>query len=395
MRPIIVALVLLASVPAQAESIANILDKAWLRLPHAQSQPSREAELNANSATASSLLPAPPALVLGHRTDRFNRNAGEREIEAELSMPLWLPGEKSARQQLAASDLSRFSAEQLALRLQLAGTLREAIWQLELAEKTAEMLQTRLSAQRQIEADVARQVSAGELARADLLLAQGERLAAQGDLAEAEQALLGARQTYAQLVGDSSRPDVPVEPLSNRGELAAHPLLLASSNRFKSAQARARLVAKTGRDNPELSFSARRERGDPAEPFANSLAVSIKIPFGSGSRNASRVAAAQADVTEAEVAFQRQQNEIERAIETAEAALRTAQRRADLAQSRHALAQDNLQLIKKAFSLGEKSLFEFQRAQFVLDQAALAASQAEIAIHHSYARLNQALGVMP
>ena len=125
------------------------------------------------------------------------------------------------------------------------------------------------------------------------------------------------------------------------------------------------------------------------------LAVSVKIPFGTESRNAPRIAAAQAESTEAEIEYQRQRFDIEQDIQKARADVEIAKQRSELAGSRRSLAEENLQLIKKAFSLGERSLFEFQRTQALLNDAALAASEAKIEMNLTYARLNQAMGVLP
>ncbi|MGE5649372.1 MAG: TolC family protein [Bacillota bacterium] len=398
MRPFIWALGLLACAGAQASPYANLLDKAWLRLPQAQSQPAREAELDASRAAASSVFPSPPALELAHRTDRFNDNAGAREIEAALAMPLWLPGERDARKELAASEAQRYSAEQLALRLQLAGELREAIWQVKLAENARTLALGRLASARQTEADVARRVKAGDLARSDLLLAQGETMAAQAAIADAERELAGARQAYTRIVGDEVLPAVEAEQAETTaagGDIETHPALALQRRRVAAAQARQRLVTQTRRDNPELSVGTRRERATPDERYTNTVTVALRLPFGTESRNAPRMAAAQAELTEAEAEYRRQRFDIEQGIRKALLDVDIARHQAELAATRHALAQDNLQLVKKAFSLGEKSLFEFQRAQALANEAELAANQADITLNRAYARLNQAKGLLP
>ena len=395
MRQFILAAGLLACVSTQAATLADVLEKAWQRLPQAQSQVLREDELKANQAAASSIFPSPPAIGLGHRTDRFNRNTGAREFEVDISAPLWLPGERAARQRLAASESDRFTAEQQALRLQLAGELREAVWQVKLAETAQELARNRLAAARQIEADVARRTRAGDLARADLLLSQGETISAQATLADAERQLIAARQAYKRIVGDDAIPEVQPETVANDRDIALHPLLVSKRNRLEAAQAKARLVSETRRDNPELSLGTRRERGEFEERYSSTVAVAIKIPLGTESRNAPRIAAAQAESTEAEVEYLRQRFDIEQDIQRARSDLEIAKQRAELAESRRAFADENLQLIKKAFSLGEKSLFEFQRTQAVLNEAALAASEASIEMNRTFARLNQAMGVLP
>ena len=395
MRPVILALGLAACLHAQAQTFADVFNKAWSRQPQARAQSSREEELKANQAAASTLFAASPTVGLGHRTDQFNRNAGSREYEVDVSVPIWLPGERAARQNLATSDLSRFIADQTYSRLQLAGELREAIWQIHFAESAKELAKLRLDSAKQIESDVARRVKAGDLAKSDLLLAQGESLAAQGGLAEAERELQQAKLAYKRLVGDEQLPTIEPEKAITNVAIDSHPTILAWQHRLTIANAKEKLLAQTGRDNPEVSMGMRRERGDFTERYGNTVAVSVRIPFGSQVRNAPRIAAAKANAVEAETEFERQKFEVEQSIQKARTDLDLAKQQSAWADSRMSLASENLQLIKKAFSLGERSLVEYQRTQSAFNEAALAASQAKSNLHRAYARLNQAMGVLP
>lgn len=395
MRPFLLALGLLASVHVQAQSLAGALERAWQRVPQAQSQPDRQAGLAAEQKAAAMLFSGPPTIAVGHQTDRYDRNSGAREFEAELAAPVWLPGQRAAAAGVAAASSAQYGAEQQALRLQLAGELREAVWRVALAENAVRLAQSRLQADRQVEADVGRRVAAGDLARTDLLLASGETAAAQAALVEAEQTLLEAIQQYAQLVGDRAVPPRARELVPADYELDKHPALLAAARRAEAAAARARLTSRSGRENPELAFTARRERGDANEAYGNRVGVALKIPLGSSARNEARAANAQADLTEAEVTYRRERIAREQEVERAQAALRSALQLSELSATRHALARETHRLTKAAFDLGEKSLFEFQRVQNMLDAAALAASQASLEVDRAHARLNQALGVLP
>lgn len=395
MRPILLALGLFVSIQAQAVSLADAVERAWARHPQAKSQLEREAALSAEFALSSQLFPSAPSVTLSHQTDRYSRNAGAREFEAEVAIPLWLPGQRSAATQAAQSNMTAYSSEQAALRLQIAGEVREAVWRVALAENAAEVARRRLTSVQQIESDVMRRVSAGDLARADLLLAKVETSNARAALAEAEQLVLEARQQYLVLVGDDAIPTAQRELVTATTDGDAHPLLVAARERLAAAHARARLVGKSTRDNPELALALRRERGDAGEAYGNQVGVSIKIPLGSNAANSARIANAQGDVTEAEAHIGRQRLALAQEVRKAEAELQRAALRAELANNRHALAQENFQLSQKAFSLGEQSLFDFQRIQNALAEASLAAGQAAIELDRAHSRLKQALGVLP
>ena len=56
---------------------------------------------------ASALFAAPPSIALSARSDRYNRNRGDREIEADVSVPLWMPGTRDKAQRLALVESSQ------------------------------------------------------------------------------------------------------------------------------------------------------------------------------------------------------------------------------------------------------------------------------------------------
>ncbi|GCL64734.1 TolC family protein [Pseudaquabacterium pictum] len=154
------------------------LDAAWQRAVAARETEGQRRRAEADRAVASSLWAAPPSLALSHRDDRLHRAAGRRETEIGIAMPLWLPGQRTARAGTAEAAAALAQAAEQVARLRLAGDLRESGWQL--AALQAELVQADTQAQslKQLADDVERRVRAGDLARADALAAQAEHLAA-------------------------------------------------------------------------------------------------------------------------------------------------------------------------------------------------------------------------
>ncbi|MDP1633446.1 MAG: hypothetical protein Q8L69_02035, partial [Gallionellaceae bacterium] len=108
-----------AQIPRPA--LAQALEQAWRLHPPAAALDAREAEARAARDVAASLTPEPGAVSIGSRNDRLNRNLGKQEYEVELATPLWLPGQKAAREAEADSRILDASAKRSALRAELAG----------------------------------------------------------------------------------------------------------------------------------------------------------------------------------------------------------------------------------------------------------------------------------
>ena len=206
----------LAVMPAQAQTLADALEQAWARHPQAAAFAARDDEARARAELAGGITPGPPALSLSSLNDRLNRNRGKQEWEAEMAVPLWLPGQQAARQDEAESAAAEVAARNRALRLQVAGEVREAWWRVAAARNTRDLAQRRAAAARALEADVLRRYKAGDLARIDANLAQGERLAAEAEAVEAEALLFAAEQDWRNLTGLAAPATLAAE-----GEAAA------------------------------------------------------------------------------------------------------------------------------------------------------------------------------
>jgi hypothetical protein len=137
--------------PLVIGSLVGCLAAPWRRPPHpwrrhspkpgrASRLPWRKASVSAPSAPSQLPPiggPAPGSLELGLRSDRFNRNQGASEVDVGVAIPLWLPGERSGAQALAAAAEGALAGRQGALRLQLAQALRDAWWQWQLSQNEA------------------------------------------------------------------------------------------------------------------------------------------------------------------------------------------------------------------------------------------------------------------
>ena len=378
-----------------SQDLRGALEKTWARNPEAQVLEARRAEITARRTAASSVLPGAPSLELSNRSDRLTDNRGQDELEAGVSLPLWLPGQQAARiEEVTAAEFS-LNQEMQALRLKLAGELREAIWGVALAESQVVVAEHHLETTRKLEEDVKRRVAAGDLAQTDLNLAQNDTLTVQTALLEAQTRLFQAGQNYSILVGDPPIVAEHEEALPALGVFDDHPRLMAARGAIAYAQAQLHTVNAARRDSPELTLSTRRERRDEAEPYDQSIGISLRLPFSTEARNRPLIAAAETALTQAQAQYEQARRQLEAEIKQAEQGYQMTQQAVAIAETQQRLTAENVTLLQKSFDLGELSLVLLLQAKNATFSAEQAYTQQKIALALGKARLNQAQGILP
>ena len=362
----------LAAAPATAQTLAQVLEQAWPLHPQARASSTRSAQAAAGVEAATGLTPGPAALSLGTASDRFNANQGQREWEVEMSVPLWLPGQKAAQTAEALSSQKEAMAEPHALRLRLAGDLRTAWWAVAAARQTQTLAQQRVDTAQALQADIQRRYRAGELARIDANLAQREVLVAQGALADSATALVQAEQAFRALTGSAAPAQLaPESPYGQKVLAPDHPLLAVAS---------AAMV---------------RDRGAAGQPYSSTVGIKLTIPLSSAPLVRQAQAAALAALEQAQAEYDQLQRKLALDAEQAQHSLESSTRQLRQAQERLALDTDTLHLADKAFALGESGLPALLRARSDALQAQAQVSQQQWSVAAAQSRLNQALGALP
>ncbi len=374
------------------------LDAAWQRAVAARETEGQRRRAEADRAVASSLWAAPPSLALSHRDDRLQSNAGRRETEIGVAVPLWLPDQRSARAGTSEAAAAQAQAAEQVARLRLAGEVREAAWQV--AALRAELAQSDGQAQslKQLADDVERRVRAGDLARADALAAQAEQLAAAALKADMQQRLQAARSRWTLLTGLTAAPDPTADlatELPANSPTTAHPEQQLASQSTELARQRVELMRRSRRDAPELTVGVRQDTPGRAEAPQGSVVVGLRLPFGTDDRNRPLEAAALAELDVAQTHEQRLRERLDNEIVTARDALRSAQAQLDAETARARLLRERATLIDKSFRAGETPLPDLLRALAAASQADSAAARQTTALGLTRARLQQALGLFP
>ncbi len=380
------------SAPLSAATLKEVFEQAWSN----QAQAARAEQYNAQLSASQSWIPEPPTLSVSGRSDQIDANNGLREWEAEISQPIWLPGQRDRAQAVAQSEreagIQRFAHE----RWQLAGELREAWWEARLAEMEQNEAERRLEEAMQLEADVNRRVKSGDLAPLDLNQIRSGRMAAKSDVLRTQAAVTRATRQFHALSKGAPLPDQPETPFaSDADSISRHPALTRLKAAAGSAQAKLLQASGDTRSTPEIGLTVTRERGNSAEPYQNLAKVTLKIPFGSEARNQPRITAANVELVEARLDAEQAQRTLDAAIATRHLELDQSQSMIALAQERVQLAEQSDAWVDQAFRAGQLDLPARLKAESDLASARLSFSRAKLEAERAVSRYNQAIGVLP
>ena len=398
-----VALLLVTALPARGETI-NTLSQAyalaWMRQPVMQAAAERENALRSRRSAANALTPEPPSVELGGRTDRWNNQRGATEQEIGLVLPLWLPGERSGSQALADAEIGALGGRLAALRLQLAGELRDAWWGWQLASNERALAAQRVAAAGRLRDDVVRRVNVGDLSRADRHQAEGALASALAQQAEAESAGVAAESRLHGLLGQLPvERGVVAEPLGNllpaSQSADEHPALLALQTRGDVSRRSLELARARTRNSPEIALGTRRERALSGDAMEQTWALALRIPFFSGARNDARISEANADLIESTLQYDRERERLNHERSAAEARLLSARSLLAAAELRARLAVENRGFFEKSFRLGETDLPTRLRIELEAFESERQASRAQINLAQSISAYRQVLGLLP
>lgn len=378
-------------------SLHAALDAAWQRAVAAREADGQRRRADADRIASSRPWAAAPTLELSHRDDRLQSNAGRRETEVGIAMPLWLPGQRAARAGSADAAAAQAQSAEQAARLRLAGEVRETAWQIAGLQAEVRQAEAQATALRELAYDVDRRVRAGDLARADSLAAQAEHLAASAAGADARQRWHAAQARWSLLTGLAALPDLSGAAPADTAvvDVAAHPEWQHASQSTELARKRLDLVRHSRRDAPELTFGVRQDMPGRGEASQGSLVVGIRLPFGADDRNRPLEAAALSELDIAQTHEQRLRERLESDIAAAREAQRSAQAQLEAETSRAALLRERAALIDKSFRAGETPLPDLLRALAAAAQADSAVARQTAAQGLARARLQQALGLLP
>lgn len=381
---------------AAPPSLSAVIQAGYERYPQRPLSEAVRSEGAAVRRQASSLLAGDPAVMLRHENDSYIDDNGFRQWEGGLELPLWLPGQREQRRQVATATDNEAEGIQRLQRWRVAGEVRELLWSLRIAAAGLALSDQGLGSAEVLETDVAKRYRAGELARTDLILAQKEVLARKTERVSAASHYDSLLQQYQAWTGLSELPaDIQERAAEAPGIADNHPALEAAHRSASRARAQRDQVRTEKRANPLLTLGGKSERAESGLSYDTAVIVAINLPLGTRAQSAVRSAQAERNLTEADIELARVRRDLENDLIRATADQRKTSQELALAEQQYALAGEGLRLTRRAFELGESDLFTLlqARAQALAAERDLRLRRLELG--RATARLNQALGVIP
>jgi outer membrane protein TolC len=389
---------LLAQVPVslagQEPTLHALVESAWQRSPYARTLLARQEEARAGADLAGSWTASPPVLGLAQRSDRWTDKQERRETEVSLAASLWLPSQQARRADLAHAGVAEIASLIALARLDIAGQVRSRLWAAVAAHETEREREDHWRHLQELAQDVARRVAAGDVPRADALLAQQEVSTARMTLVTARRDSKAAMARLSVLTGVVTLPALPHEAPPEGAEPVAVRLQAAQA---AERRARAAVAAAPAQANaaPAITLSMRRERDGKFAPSDRSIGIALHIPLVGKQRNRALESAAATQLANASAELALTAATLESELELARSQLLDAEERLAQAELRAAAAQEHTRLFQRAFELGERSLADFLRSRIQHHEAQMAVRQERAALGLARAELNQALGIVP
>ncbi len=377
-------------------ALSHLVDAALTRYPDGELPPAQQEEAQAIARKAQAWLAADPSLRVSHQDGALGSNPRLRTWEAGLDLPLWLPAQRRAWQQLAQQSEAARLAYTRYLRWQVSGEVRERLWTAALAKNHLRQAQQAQASASVLHDQVTRQVQAGELPQMDQLLSQTELLARQAEVVNTQVEVEQAQAALRSLIGTEVTDEAPNEPTCPATlSLQDHPLYALSGLKLARAQAEWARALGERRAPPVLSVGSRRDRGAYDPTYTNSVGVELTVPLGLASQAGPTIASQSVAVAQAQADHARTLRGLELDWQQAQQTLAATRRAQALAEQRGTLAKRNLQMAQSAFNLGEIGLMDLLRVREQSLNALREQEQQTLQLQQAIATCNQAAGISP
>jgi len=372
------------------------VDDAFARYPMTVELSARSDQADAWKNRGKSWLANRPSVMVRYQTDRWGQDNGLDEYEAGISLPLWNWGGRKATQSLGDALAVETGAADHALRWEVAGLLRNALWEIALAENERDLTQQALDTAARLTATVTRRYELGDVAMGDVLLAQSSHLESQTQLIAATASLLDAERAYRSVTGLERRPRFQGETLSGLHDVEAdHPALVFANAELARAEAALDVAERSVRTGTSLMVGPRSERAPFDDEFEDSFGISLNIPFGGSAHRRSEISAAVRVAARARAIRDMQMRTLTLALHEAAHGLSVVRESLAAASERLDLAQRYLTLSNSAYEKGELEMIDLLKVQATAIAAKRQVTRLVIDEKRQTARYNHAVGVLP
>jgi outer membrane protein, heavy metal efflux system len=378
-----------------ALSLRDVLNATVKHQPQQAQLQSQAYGVKAKKTLADSFLPYSPAISLYHQNDTLGSGRGEREYEAALELPIWLPNQRDARAKVADMSGRYFEAGQASLTIRAAGLLRDALWEIALTKNALVLSEAKLVSAKTLQEKVNKSVLAGEAAKTDFLLAQQATLLASKNKVLAQAEVMHAQFRYKLVTGIDQLPESYKEQKSELIGFEQSPTWLEMLTKVESAEQSRHLAQIEKKENVQVQINARSIIGAFDAKYNQSMGVSVRIPFNIAASTTPITAASEMALGSALSERDVLRNALEAALHEADHNLEVSEQELLIAKQHDAIAKESLRLAEKAYALGEHDLATLLRIKDQAFEAERSYHATEIQHQWNIARYNQAVGVLP
>jgi outer membrane protein TolC len=377
-------------------TLSGTVDVALAAYPDMVALAARQLEADAWADRGGSWLADRPSMVLRYQTDRLGSDVGLDEYEAGIELPLWNWGGRDATQSFGAALLLEAAFARQALRWEVAGYVRMALWDVALAENDHELAEQSLDTADRLVKLVERRHELGDVALSDVLLAKASYFEFQTALIEASASLLDAERTWRTITGLEHRPGFVPEGLSAVAEITVdHPALEFANAAVATAAADVGMAEETANTGTRVLIGARRERPAYGTDLDDSIGITLSIPFGGSAHRNTEISKAARAASIVRADRNRQVRELSLALHEAAHGLNVVNENIEAASARLEFAERHEAMGELAYEKGELELIDLLKMQASTIAARRQVSRLNIDQKRQTALYNQAVGETP
>ncbi len=379
-------------------SLRQVVETTFERYPQNALVAAFQEESRALEQRSSSWIAGYPMIFLQYIDDALlGQSAGMTEVQTGYQVPLWMWGQKEASQKV--TEESRRAAEFYikALKHEIAGLVRNALWTVRLVENRRELARQIYEVAERLTAVVQRRVELGDLARADLLLAESDQLEKKTLMVQAEAEVMHARKAYQNLTRMTRAPQRLEEQLSPQQALdERHPSLAAAEASVERAQAEVEFTRLSKQGNqPTILVGTNSTEIDTSHNMGTGANLVLQVPIGGDDWHAPQVAQANLAMNEKIVQRETLRRQLEKALHEARHTLEVDRAALAIAERRKTIARTQIDMSKIAFEAGEIALIDYLKIQASAQSAIRDAAERAILVQKDISTYNQVIGVMP
>ncbi|OAI17279.1 hypothetical protein A1359_06315 [Methylomonas lenta] len=378
-------------------SLAQLLEQTLEKYPDRLINQALMQQADAWQERGDSWLAGSTGVALNYSDDRIANDVGSREASANLEFTIWNWGQRSAAQDVAEKSHVSASKQSAILKLEVARLLRDALWNIALAENRLQQAQINLDISTQLLGKVQRRVELGDLPRADLLLAESDHLQNKSLLTQSEAEVMHSRKSYASLTQTTRIPANYQEQQSTIQTIQPnHPLLEAINAVLEEKQAGIEWSKATDSINqPKVFVGAKSSRDQRGADDMQSTNVGVLIPFGHSTYDAPDIAKAHLELNQALAQSEHLHRLLEKNLHEAEHQLEVNRTELTIARQMKDIAEQHLKMMEISFESGEINLLDLLKIQARSLEAIRNAKEQEVKLQRNIALYNQAVGVLP